>query len=156
LPATLLRLSQEPAGHDSGPPVPENNSERVLTQIANRLSELVDQVGRVEINRDDKRELSTLLLTDHYGTELPAKALSDGTLRFLALASIEIDPTLTGLICLEEPENGIHPERIGAMLKLLRNIVVDPELPIDDNNPLRQVIINTHSPGSSARSRTIP
>ncbi len=146
LPATLFRLSQEQAGHDSGHPVPEKNGERVLTQIANRLSELIDQVGRVAIDRDDKRELSTLLLTDRYGTELPAKALSDGTLRFLALASIEIDPTLTGLICMEEPENGIHPERIGAMLRLLQDIVVDPELPIGDDNPLRQVIINTHSP----------
>lgn len=146
LPATLFRLSQEPAGHDGGHPAPEKDGERVLTRIANRLSELIDQVGRVEIDRDDKRGLSTLLLTDRYGTELPAKALSDGTLRFLALASIEIDPTLTGLICMEEPENGIHPERIGAMLRLLRDIVVDPELSIDDDNPLRQVIINTHSP----------
>jgi len=54
-----------------------------------------------------KRELLTLLLTDRYGTELPAKALSDGTLWFLALASAEIDPILIGLICMEEPENGI-------------------------------------------------
>lgn len=110
------------------------------------MCELIDQVGRVKIDRDDKRELLTLLLTDRYGTELPAKALSDGTLRFLALASAELDPTLTGLICMEEPENGIHPERIGAMLRLLRDIAVDPELAVDDDNPLRQVIINTHSP----------
>lgn len=153
LPATLFRLSQgqaQRAGEDPAPGEtnhsPEETSERAFTRIANRLSELIDQVGRVGIDRDDKRELSTLLLTDHYGTELPAKALSDGTLRFLALASVEIDPTLTGLICMEEPENGIHPERIGAMLALLRDIAVDPELPIGDDNPLRQIIINTHSP----------
>ncbi len=91
-------------------------------------------------------KLLTVLLTDRYGTELPAKALSDGTLRFLALASVEIDPTLTGLICMEEPENGIHPERIAAMLDLLRDIAVDPSLPVGEDNPLRQVIVNTHSP----------
>jgi len=153
LPATLFRLSQEPErrGGESPAPeaanhAPEKSGERALTQIANRLCALIDQVGRVGIDRDDKRELSTLLLTDRYGTELPAKALSDGTLRFLALASVEIDPTLTGLICMEEPENGIHPERIGAMIELLRDIAVDPELAVDDDNPLRQVIINTHSP----------
>jgi len=146
LPATLFRLSQEQAQQAGEPPEPDKTGERALTQIANRLSELIDQVGRVGIDRDDKRELLTLLLTDRYGTELPAKALSDGTLRFLALASIEIDPTLTGLICMEEPENGIHPERVGAMLELLRDIAVDPERAVDDDNPLRQVIINTHSP----------
>lgn len=133
LPATLYRLSQQ-------------QDERPLTEIANRLFELIDHVGQVHIDRDEKRELLTLLLRDKCGTELPAKALSDGTLRFLALASIEIDPTLTGLICMEEPENGIHPERIGAMLGLLQDIAADPNLPTGDDNPLRQVVINTHSP----------
>lgn len=133
LPSTLFRLSQTVQGS-------------ALTEIANRLSELIEKVGRVSIDRDKKREIMTLLLTDQHGTELPAKSLSDGTLRFIALASVEIDSTLTGLLCMEEPENGIHPQRIGALLDLLRDIAVDPELEIDDDNPLRQVIINTHSP----------
>jgi len=98
LPATLFRLFQEPerhAGVRPPPPgeahhAPEKTGERALTQIANRLCELIEQVGRVRIDRDDKRELLTLLLTDRYGTELPAKALSDGTLRFLALANAEM------------------------------------------------------------------
>jgi hypothetical protein len=46
----------------------------------------------------------------------------------------------------EEPENGINPERIPAMLGLLRDIAVDVEEPVSPENPLRQVIINTHSP----------
>ena len=158
LPATLYRLSQEQERRDIENLLlreahigvsqgrPEKSGERALAQIANRLFELLDHVGQVRIDRDDKRELLTLLLTDKHGTELPAKALSDGTLRFLALASVEIDPTLTGLICMEEPENGIHPERIGAMLGLFRDIAVDAKLAIGDDNPLRQVIINTHSP----------
>jgi hypothetical protein len=157
LPATLYRLSQEQEKLEVDHLLPneaymllvhtsEGGSERALAQIANRLYELIDHVGQVRIDRDDKRELLTLLLTDQHGTELPAKALSDGTLRFVALASIEIDPTLTGLICMEEPENGIHPERIGAMLGLLRDIAVDASLQIGNDNHLRQVIINTYSP----------
>ncbi|MCB1924725.1 MAG: AAA family ATPase [Gammaproteobacteria bacterium] len=157
LPATLYRLSQASDRSsasssnvdecvDERAVEHEPVNERALTHIANRLHGLIDHVGQVLIDRDDKRELLTLLLTDKYGTQLPAKALSDGTLRFLALASVEIDPTLTGLICMEEPENGIHPERIAAILELLRDIAVDPTLPIGDDNPLRQVIINTHSP----------
>jgi hypothetical protein len=38
---------------------------------------------------------------------------------------------------MEEPENGIHPERIGAMLTLLQDIAVDPTEPVGDDNPLR-------------------
>jgi hypothetical protein len=51
------------------------------------------------------------------------------------------------LLCLEEPENGIHPERVPAMLQLLRAIAVDPTGAVGAENPLRQVIVNTHSPG---------
>jgi predicted ATPase len=119
---------------------------RVYSQLANRLSELIGTVRTIRIDRDEKRELLTLMMTGDAGTELPARALSDGTLRFLALAVLELDPDTPGLICLEEPENGIHPERIPAMLQLLQDIATDPNEPADETNPLRQVIINTHSP----------
>jgi predicted ATPase len=120
--------------------------QRVYSQVANRLSELIDDVREVWIDRDERRELLTLNVLDRDGTSHPARALSDGTLRFLALAVLEMDPEARGLLCLEEPENGIHPERIPAMLGLLRDIVTDVSEPLGPDNPLRQVIVNTHSP----------
>jgi len=124
----------------------EDVSRRVYSQLANRLAELIDDVREVSLDRDEKRELLTLMVTGADHTRHPARALSDGTLRFLALAVIAQDLEARGVICLEEPENGIHPERIPAMLNLLRDIVTDVEAAIDDGNPLRQVIVNTHSP----------
>jgi predicted ATPase len=47
---------------------------------------------------------------------------------------------------LEEPENGIHPERIPAMLRLLADLAVSTDIEVGSDNPLRQVIVNTHSP----------
>ncbi|WP_298918134.1 AAA family ATPase [uncultured Nostoc sp.] len=85
-------------------------------------------------------------MTARNGTSHPARALSDGTLRFLALAVLELDSQAQGLLCLEEPENGIHPERIPKILKLLQDIATDVDEAIGIDNPLRQVIINTHSP----------
>ena len=123
-----------------------DDPDRVCAQIANRLSELIGSVKQIRIDRDEKREVMTLMMTGKDGTELPARALSDGTLRFLALSVLESDPDTSGLICLEEPENGIHPDRIPAILQLLQDIATDPDEPADETNPLRQVIINTHSP----------
>lgn len=120
--------------------------DRIYTQISNRLSGLIGSVRSIRVDRDDKRELLTLMMTGQDGTELPARALSDGTLRFLALSVLELDPETPGLICMEEPENGIHPDRIPAILELLQDIATDPEEPADESNPLRQVIVNTHSP----------
>ena len=88
----------------------------------------------------------TLYVSDRDGTPHPARALSDGTLRFLALSVLESDPKMQGVLCLEEPENGIHPERIPAMLELLMDIAVDTQQSVGIENPLRQVIVNTHSP----------
>jgi predicted ATPase len=118
----------------------------VEADITNRLAELVEDVRSVNVDADDRRELLTLIVRDAARTPCEARALSDGTLRFLALALIERDPEARGVICLEEPENGIHPERIGAMLRLLRDIAVDPDEAVGPDNPLRQVIVNTHSP----------
>jgi hypothetical protein len=72
-------------------------------------------------------------------------ALSMEPLGF-CLAVLELDPEAQGVLCLEEPENGLHPNRIPAVLELLQDIATDVEERIGDDNPLRQVIINTHSP----------
>jgi predicted ATPase len=146
LPATLYRLAT------SGRPAAGNGvsaaqaSAQVYGQVANRLAELINDVQEVWVDRDERRELLTLQVKDRDGTAYPARALSDGTLRFLALAVLELDSESQGLLCLEEPENGIHPERIPAMLRLLRDIAVDVSEPLGPDNPLRQVIVNTHSP----------
>ena len=132
LAATLYRLAR----HD----------QKVYSQIANRLAGLIDGVHDIDIERDERRELLTLRVKNEEGTFHPARALSDGTLRFLALAVLESDPHIQGVLCLEEPENGIHPARIPAILQLLRDIAVDTQAPVGEDNPLRQVIVNTHSP----------
>jgi predicted ATPase len=115
-------------------------------QVANKLSELLPDVMGVQVDVDAGRRLRTLQVVNRDGIGHPARSLSDGTLRFLALAILSEDRLSGGLICLEEPENGIHPSRIPAMLDLLEQIAVDPDDEVGPDNPLRQVIINTHSP----------
>jgi predicted ATPase len=41
---------------------------------------------------------------------IPATRLSDGTLRYLCLLAILCDPNPPPLICIEEPELGLHPD----------------------------------------------
>ena len=144
LPATLYYLSRLYGRSHPGSEHPADSW--VYDQVAARLSELIDDIHHVEIDRDEKRELLTLQITERDGTDYPARSLSDGTLRFLALAAIELDPGAGGVFCLEEPENGIHPMRIPAMIRLLQDIACDVSSAVGADNPLRQVIINTHSP----------
>lgn len=115
-------------------------------EISNRVATLLPEVRCVSVDVDNTRRLKTLLLEQRNGVIHQARALSDGTLRFLALATMAFDSESKGLICLEEPENGIHPSRITAILELLREMAVNPQTAVGPENPLRQVIINTHSP----------
>ncbi len=148
LAATLFHLAHggavpliRPLEHSRGP-----DPLTIYARVANRLTDLIDDVREVGVEVDPQRELWTLFASGKDGTKHPARALSDGTLRFLALAVMELDPVGQGVLCLEEPENGIHPERIPAMLRLLKEIATVTDDPIGPDNPLRQVIINTHSP----------
>ena len=129
----------------------DSSAAAIFAQVANRLSDLIDDVRDISVDYDEKRELLTAVVTGRDGTPHSARSLSDGTLRFLALAVLELDTEASGLICLEEPENGIHPERIPAMLNLLKDIAMDTEESVGPDNPLRQVIINTHSPAVVAQ-----
>jgi predicted ATPase len=144
LPATLYRLAGN--GQNSETIKTDSTEDKIYSEVASRLSELIDDVHEVRIDRDEKRETLTLEVMDSNGTKHPARSLSDGTLRFLALTVLGMDSEEQGLLCLEEPENGIHPERIPAMLRLLKDIATNTNEAIGPDNPLSQVIINTHSP----------
>jgi hypothetical protein len=123
----------------------------VYNKVTTRLGELIEDVNAIWIDRDQRRELMTLYATDRNGTAYPARALSDGTLRFLALAVLEQETDAHGLLCMEELENGIHPERIPAMVRLARELATNTSQPAGPDNPLRQVILNTHAPAVIAQ-----
>ncbi|SCB35296.1 AAA family ATPase [Cupriavidus alkaliphilus] len=119
--------------------------ENVYSRIASRLSEIMP-TSDVRVDVDPVRQLLTVEVRERSGAFLPARALSDGTLRFLALCIMAEDPDFMGLLCFEEPENGIHPAKMSAMLSLLKELAVDPTQSTGENNPMRQILIATHSP----------
>ena len=65
---------------------------------------------------------------------IPATRLSDGTLRYLCLLAILCDPNPPPLICIEEPELGLHPD----ILPKLADLLVDA-------STRTQLIVTTHS-----------
>lgn len=67
----------------------------------------------------------------------PAPVLSDGTLRFAALAAALFQPDMPALLLVEEVENGIHPTRLRLLVELLRSRT-------GAGGP--QILATTHSP----------
>jgi predicted ATPase len=65
---------------------------------------------------------------------IPARRLSDGTLRYLCLLSILLAPEASPLIVIEEPELGLHPD----MMPTLRDLLLEA-------SKTTQVVVTTHS-----------
>lgn len=138
IPATLQHLANTAPKHDDKPG-------NIFAMVSILLSSLVP-VRMVSVVQDDVRQLLSLEVEEQSGIKLRANSISDGTLRFLALATMTEVVDESAVICMEEPENGIHPAKLGAMNGLLHDIAVDADEPADIENPLRQVIVATHSP----------
>jgi len=103
-----------------------------------------DQLGSIEHVSEHGAHIASTLLRLARERDGP-RAISDGTLRFLALVTMQMDYGGGRVLCMEEPENGIHPFSISAMVRLLRDFAVDPELALAEDNPPRQVVLNSHS-----------
>ena len=65
---------------------------------------------------------------------IPATRLSDGTLRYLCLLAVLCHPQPPPLICIEEPELGLHPDILPTVSKLLL-----------EASERSQLIVTTHS-----------
>lgn len=65
---------------------------------------------------------------------VPSTRVSDGTLRFLAILAALHAPNPPPLLCLEEPELGMHPDAVGLLAELF----------IEASNRM-QIVVTTHS-----------
>jgi predicted ATPase len=65
---------------------------------------------------------------------IPASRLSDGTLRYIALAAILLDPEPPPLMMIEEPELGMHPDVVLGIGEMLVNA-----------SKQTQLVVTTHS-----------
>ena len=54
-----------------------------------------------------------------FGSPIPATRLSDGTIRFVALLATLLAPSLPPLVCIDEPELGLHPDAVSLLAALL-------------------------------------
>lgn len=121
----------------------KQRDEYTLLEIARKLQTFLPNFTAIDVIDDKENNQFLIELTDKNRKKYSSRVLSEGTLRILTLCILEYDYTHTGLLCFEEPENGIHPFRIKDMVRLLQDLSTNF---LEEELPLRQVIVNTHSP----------
>jgi len=109
--------------------------ESQFSAIEQALSAVIPSMTGIQV------EVSDLGAVEFQVTEgdrsIPARLLSEGTLRILGLLSLSGMRDQPSLIGFEEPENGINPRRIRIVAEILKTLA-------ESGNT--QLVVTTHSP----------
>lgn len=106
--------------------------------VRKRLLELLGELdeGIIGFSVDIVGSNEIQLFLSYKGLErpVPATRFSDGTLRYLCLLAILCHPAPPAVVCIEEPETGLHPDIIPIIAELLK-----------DASTRCQLFVTTHS-----------
>lgn len=104
------------------------NRSLLLQDLQNLYDDATDIIVRIEGGT------AQLFVEERDKAMIPTARLSDGTLRYLCLLAILRHPNPPPLICIEEPELGMHPDILPTIAELLTEAA-----------ERTQIIVTTHS-----------
>ncbi len=108
---------------------------KALSAYMSWLKQLTPVEGEVEVLHGALQE--PLFALENKGEVFPAPVLSDGTLRFAAIAAAFFQPDMPDILLIEEIEDGIHPTRLRLLMELLKS---------QSQGEGPQTFVTTHSP----------
>lgn len=137
LPWLALDLKRDGAAKDAGP---DYRSEQYADWIAH-VKTALPQVADIDVREREDDHHAYFVVSYRGGFKVPSSGLSDGTLRILTLTLLPYLGKQPAILVTEEPENGIHPRAIEAVLQSLSSLYDS------------QVWVSSHSPVVLAKAR---
>ena len=94
---------------------------------------------------------------------IPATRISDGSLHYLCLLAVLCHPTPPPVVCIEEPERGLHPDAISELGKLLLEassrcqlfVTTHSDLLVDALTEVPEAVIVCEKPESATQLRRL-
>ncbi len=132
--ASALAEQLSPAGHNLALVLSRLQRQGLREQINKWLNRFFELFA--EVVTDTPGGIAQLFVREHgIQDAFSAVSLSDGTLRLLCLLAVLLDPFPPKLVCIEEPEIGMHPDAIRMVAELL----------VEASSRM-QLVVTTHSP----------
>ncbi len=97
----------------------------ILKRIVKTIQSVAPYIDHfiLEPSRQNKNEIELRWVdTGDLNTNFSAYQLSDGTLRFIALTTVLMQPNPPGVIIIDEPELGLHPFAITKLAGMINSI----------------------------------
>lgn len=127
-----------------------------IKKISRDMANLIPGIVSIDVEEDQTEKRYVIKAKMEDGRFFSSRVMSEGTLRLLALCSLKHDERHRGVLCFEEPENGINPTRIPQVIQLLRELATNFAREEKAPFPARQVLVNSHSPGLVAEVCKLP
>ena len=124
----------------------QSSNKFALTDISRDMANLASGIFNIKVEKHVASNRYEVWGETTDGETFPAELLSDGTMRLLALATLRNDARLQGVLCIEEPDNGVYALHLEEMALILREMITDFNDPQQTQEPLRQVLMTAHSP----------
>ncbi|WP_029008575.1 AAA family ATPase [Azospirillum halopraeferens] len=112
----------------------QGTNEKQFRLVERALKDVIPSIDKIDVSINQLGEVELRIFEGR--TPIPARLMSEGTLRILGLLALPGTESPPSVIAFEEPENGIHPRRLEQVIDILHNMVVSGD---------SQVIVTTHS-----------
>jgi len=109
-------------------------SPKQFESVQKTLHALLPPIDQLDVEHTRRGFLDLRVVEE--GVRFSSRVISEGTLRILGLLAITNPISPVTVIGYEEPENGVHAQRLGLIARMLATAA--------DGG--KQVLINTHSP----------
>lgn len=109
---------------------------KTFDQILEKLPQRIPGLSNVTPKKSDDGMIYLSFNNKHFTNPFNTKNVSDGTIKLFAYMILLHDPEPHPLLCIEEPENFLHPELLQGLCEEIR----------DYSDRGGQVFISTHSP----------
>jgi len=113
----------------------DENTKEIFNEIQNKINDINVNLNDIEFRVNGHNQLRIQVKDIRKNLMLDLNSISDGTLKFIVLMSIFYNPNRGNIICIEEPENNLHPDMINTIAKGIKHA-----------SQTSQMIVSTHSP----------
>lgn len=141
LPWLALSLKRQGVKDDAPQDEQKSYRSREFNDWVDHVKTALPQVEDIEVKEREEDHHAYFSVSYSGGYSVTSSGLSDGTLRILTLTLLAYLPEAPQLVVTEEPENGIHPSAIEAILQSLSSLYSS------------QVWVSSHSPVVLAASK---
>ncbi|GHT12793.1 ATPase [Bacteroidia bacterium] len=108
----------------------------IFNDILSKLPQRIPGITKVEAKETEEGQILLKFQDEHFKDPFVARYISDGTIKMFAYMVLLNDPEPHPLLCIEEPENFLHPDLLLQLCEEIRSYAERGG----------QVFVSTHSP----------